>query len=81
MSYEDTKISEFNQYQKSDKAPFITDTYRECILEKIDGYKNNPENSSTTKVSTPISSGFQMSTISSFRNKENKHDYREVKIA
>ena len=58
MSYEDTKISEFNQYQKSDKAPFITDTYRECILEKIDGYKNNPENSSTTKVSTPISSGF-----------------------
>ena len=48
MSYEDTKISEFNQYQKSDKASFITDAYRECILEKIDGCKNNPENSSTT---------------------------------
>ena len=24
MPSEDTKISEFNQYQKSDKAPFIT---------------------------------------------------------
>ena len=81
MSYEDTKISEFNQYQKSDKASFITDAYRECILEKIDGCKNNPENSSTAKVSTHISSGFSMSTISSFRSKENKHDYREVKIA
>ena len=81
MSYEDTKISEFNQYQKSDKASFITDAYRECILEKIDGCKNNPENSSTAKVSTHISSGFSMSTISSFRSKENKHDYTEVKIA
>ena len=81
MPSEDTKILEFNQYQKSDKAPFIIYADLECIIEKIDGCKNNPENSSTTKVSTHISSGFSMSTISSFRSKENKHDYTEVKIA
>ena len=49
MSSEDTKILEFNQYQKSDKAPFIIYADLECIIEKIDGCKNNSENSSTTK--------------------------------
>ena len=44
------------------------------MIEKIDGCKNNPENSSTTKVSKHIPSGFSMSTISSFRSIENKHD-------
>ena len=50
MLSEDTKILEFYQYQKSDRAPFITYADLECIRKKIDGYKNNPENSSTTKV-------------------------------
>ena len=36
----------------------------DSIIEKIDGCKNNPENSSTTKVSEHILSGFSMSTIS-----------------
>ena len=49
MSSEDTKILEFNQYQKSDKAPFIIYADLECIIEKIDECKNNSENSSTTK--------------------------------
>ena len=67
-----------NQYQKSDKAPFIIYADLECIIEDIDGRKNNPENSSTTKVSEHIPSGFSMSTISSFINIENKHDvYRD----
>ena len=48
ISY-DTKILEYNQYQKSDKAPLIIYADLECIIEKIDGCKNNPENSSTTK--------------------------------
>ena len=43
----------------------------ERIIEKIDGCKNNPENSSTTKVSEHIPSGFSLSTISSFRSIEN----------
>ena len=69
-----SKDIQFNQYQKSDKAPFIIYADLEYIIEKIDGYKDNPENSSTTKVSKHIPSGFSMSTISSFRSIENKHD-------
>ena len=49
-----TKILQFNQYQKSDKAPFIVYADLECIIEKIDVCKNNPENSSTTKVSQQV---------------------------
>ena len=44
MPSEDTKILEFNQYQKSNKAPFIIYADLECIIEKIDGCKNDPEN-------------------------------------
>ena len=44
MPSEDTKILEFSQYQNSDKAPFIIYADLECITEKIDGCKNNPEN-------------------------------------
>ena len=63
MPSEDAKTLEFNQYQKSDKAPFIIYADLECIIEKIDGCKNNPENSSTTKVSKHIPLGFSMSAI------------------
>ena len=55
MSCEETKILEFNQYQKPD------------------GCKINPKNSLTTKVDENIPSG-SMSTISSIKNIENKHD-------
>ena len=64
MLSEDTKILEFNKYQKSDKAPFIIYPDLECIL----------ENSSITKLSEHIPSGFSMFTISSFTSIENKHD-------
>ena len=65
---------EFNQYQKSDKAPFIIYADLECIIEKTDECKNNPENPSTTKVSKHIPSGFSMSAASSCRSIENKND-------
>ena len=58
MPSEDTEILEFNQYQKSDKAPFIIYADLECLVEKIYGCKNNPENSSATKVREYISLGF-----------------------
>ena len=74
MSSEDNKILELNQYHKFDKAPFIIYTDLECLIEKIDGCKNNPEKSSTTKVSEHVPSGFSLSTISSFKSIENKHD-------
>ena len=50
MPSDSTKILELNQYQKSDKEPYIFYTDLECIIEKIDGCKNNPENLSTIKV-------------------------------
>ena len=34
MLSKDTKIQEFNQCQKSDKAPFIIYADLECIIEK-----------------------------------------------
>ena len=49
MPSEDTKILEFNQNQKSDKASFILYADLGHILEKTDGCKTNPENLATTK--------------------------------
>ena len=43
-------------------------------MEKPDGCKDNPENSSTTRISEHILSRLSMFTISSFRRMENKHD-------
>ena len=40
----------------------------------MDECKNNPENSSTTKVGEHIPPGLSMSIISSFTNIEKKHD-------
>ena len=68
MSSDDTEMLEFNQYQKSDKASCIVYANLQCIIGKIDRCKNNPENSSTTKVSQHFASGFSMSTTSSFRS-------------
>ena len=52
---EDTEILEFTQYKIPDKAPFIIHAYLECLIEKIDGCKNN---FSTSKVGENIPSGF-----------------------
>ena len=60
MHSEDTNILELNHFQKSDKAPLYADP--KCLIEKIDGCKNNPENSSTTEANDYIPSGFSKST-------------------
>ena len=44
------------------------------LIEKINGYKNNPENLFTTKVGEHILSDFSMPTVSLFKSRENKHD-------
>ena len=64
MGSEDNKILEFNQCKNSDKAPVFIYANLEFIIEKIDGWKNNPENSSTAKVSENILSVFSMSSMS-----------------
>ena len=76
MPSEDTKSLEFNQYQKSDKAPFIIYTDLECLIEKIDECANNPEYLSTTKVGKHIPLSFSMSTIFTklLKSIENRHD-------
>ena len=73
MPSEDIKILEFNQYQKSDKEPFISGDF-ECIIKKIDGCKKSSENSPTLKLSKHISSDFSMSTILLFKSLVYKHD-------
>ena len=40
MLPEGTKILEFNQYQESDRGPFIIYADLQSIIEKIDGCKN-----------------------------------------
>ena len=48
MPSEDIKILEFNQYQKSDKEPFIFYADLECLIERTEECKKNLENSSMT---------------------------------
>ena len=74
MPSEDTEILEFDQYQKSNKALFIIYADIECLIEKIDGCKLNPEHSPSTKVRKNIPSSFSMSAISSLRSIQNKRD-------
>ena len=45
MPSEDTKTFKFNQYQKSDKAPFIIYIDLECLMKQTDECENNSENS------------------------------------
>ena len=59
MPSEDTKILKFNQYQKSVKAPFIIYADLQCLIEKIDGCKNNFENLSARKVGNIFNQVFQ----------------------
>ena len=40
--------------EETNRAPFIVNADLECIIEKTDASKNNPENSSATKVSKHI---------------------------
>ena len=74
MLTEDNKMSEFDQNKKFDKLQFNIYADLECIIEKIDGCKLNPENSSSTKVSKHLPSAFSIFTISCFKSTENKHD-------
>ena len=72
---------EFNQYMKSDKMPYIIYAGIESLIRKIDRCANNPEKSSTTKISEHIFWGYLMSTIWAFDHIEKKNIlYIEEKI-
>ena len=64
MPSKDTKILEFNQYKKVDKAASIIYADHESLIKKVlDGCKNNTEKSSTTKIGERIPCGYSMSMI------------------
>ena len=71
MPSKDTKMLEFNQYQKLDQASFIIYADLKWIIEKIHGCANNPEKSSRTELGNYKPSAFSIST---FKNRQNKHD-------
>ena len=81
MASEDTKVLEFNQYRKSDKALFVIYSDLQSLIVKTYGCKNNPEKSSTAKVSENIPSHFSVSAMSSFKYIESKYDKKIEKIA
>ena len=56
------------------KAPFITHADLVFVIERIEGCNNNPESYLTAKVNEHVPSGFQMSTILSFKSTGNNHD-------
>ena len=53
----------------------------DSLIKKASACKNNPEKLSTTKVNKHILHGYSTPTISAFNDIENKHMYKEVKIA
>ena len=79
MPSEDTEILELNQYKKSDKPLFIIYADLECLREKIDGCKNNSENSFTTKLGKHIPFRLSMQ-YHCLKTKKISIMYIEVKI-
>ena len=52
--------------------PYIIYTDLEYVIQKIDGYENNPGKSSTRKIGQHIPCGYSMSTIWRFDHIEDK---------
>ena len=48
---------------KSNKISYIIYADNETLIIKVDGFANNPESSSTTKIGEHIRCGYSMSTI------------------
>ena len=75
MPSEDNKILKYNHREKSMKAPLIIYADLESLLEKINTCHDNPEKSSTTKLSKHTPSGYSLFTHCLFNKAENKLDY------
>ena len=66
---------------KSDKMPCIIYADIESLIRKIDGHKNNPENSFTTKIGEHMLCGYSMSTIQGLDHIKDKHTLYHKMIA
>ena len=62
MPEEYNKLLKCNQGEKSIKSPRIIFADSECLLEKTNTCHNNPEKSSTTKISKHTPSGYSLFT-------------------
>ena len=62
MPSEKNNILELNQYTKSDKMPYIIYADIESLIRNTNGFANNPENSSTTKIFGHIPCRYSVST-------------------
>ena len=63
---------------KSHKMPYIVYANMESLIKKIDGYANNREKPSTTKIGEHIPCRYSMLTIWAFNNIENKPNLYHV---
>ena len=75
MPSPNNNIIKYNQREKSLELPFIIYADLECLLKKIDTCQNNPDLSSTTKISQHIPSGYSIYTNCSFEKSNNKLSY------
>ena len=75
MPEKDNKISKYNEGEKSMKVPFIFNADLESLLEKINTCHNNPEKSSTNKISKHTPSGYSLLTHCLFDTTKNKLNY------
>ena len=64
MPSECTKVLEFHQYQTFEKIPaIIIHENLESLIKRTDGFTNNPEKPSTTKIGEIIPCGYSMSNV------------------
>ena len=78
---EDTAMFVFKQYLKCIKAPYMVYTDVESLIERIDGWKNNPDQSSTTKTGECIPCEYSVSMIQAFDSIGNNGNVCRSEIA
>ena len=75
MPTKDNNTIKYNQGEKSIKLSFVIYADLEYLLEKMSACINNPNESSTTKISKHTPSGYSIFTHCSFNKSKNKLNY------
>ena len=75
MPTKDNNIIKYNHGEKSIKIPFTIYADLECLLEKMSTCQNDPNKSSTTKISKHTPSGYSIFTNCSLDESKHKISY------
>ena len=75
MADEDNKILKYVSGEKSLKVQFFIYADLECLLQKINICRNNPEKSYTEKKAVHRPSGYSLVTCCSFDKSKNERKY------